>query len=532
MNSKAIIAIFAVVIVVVGGSATFIMMNNGGSDDVTLILGTTENTGPISTSSSSFYEQRRMIVQEPIIGFGHTSTYEILTAESYTSKDNVTWDVKLKSGIVWSDGEKYTSDDIKHTVDIYSIARPNVVSNIDSVIVVDETNFKIVLKKAASELGGVVSNMPILPWHIWKDYKITTAEDYQKITYIGAFIGTGPYKVSSLNSTGDELTYVFNGKFRESAPKVTKIIFKHYGQEGAMVAALLAGEIDATYNYGTPGISASYLDKIKGAGNVEYMNVITGGIPADILFNMRNSVAADDNFRNAFKYAVDYEEIIKYVAPATGSVANSGLAPPTIDGYVDTAKLAKDMTMAERYMKAYFTDHSLTWGSDKVSVDVLVWSTSDADRFTNIFNLLKEQLAKINVTLNPISAMGAEFSPTARSEKTAMTIWFMTDAAIKNYAGFATHYISATGTLKFVFGDSAVNDAYEQIVTDMNAATTDAAKKSCAERFQKFYEENAVAIPLYWGGYIQPYSTSFTGWKCSPSSGLLSYDNLFGLQKA
>ena len=153
MNSKAIIAIFAVVIVVVGGSATFIMMNNGGSDDVTLILGTTEVTGPISTSSSSFYEQRRMIVQEPIIGFGHTSTYEKLTAESYTSKDNVTWDVKLKSGIVWSDGEKYTSDDIKHTVDIYSIARPNVVSNIDSVIVVDETNFKIVLKNAHSSVA-------------------------------------------------------------------------------------------------------------------------------------------------------------------------------------------------------------------------------------------------------------------------------------------------------------------------------------------------------------------------------------------
>lgn len=532
MNSKAIIAIFAVVIVVGAGCAALVMMNKSKSDDVTLVLGTIEDTGPISTTSSSFYEQRRMIVQEPLIGFGYSTTYEKLTADTCTTEDNITWNVKLKSGIVWSDGERYTSEDIKHTVDIYSIARPTVTANIDSVTVVDETNLKIVLKAAASELGGVVSNMPILPWHIWKDLNVTTSEDYQKVTDIKAFIGTGPYKVDSLNSAGDELTYVFNDKFREDASKVTKIVFKHYGQESAMVAALLAEEIDAVYNYGTPGINASYLDKIKESDKVDCMNVITGGIPADVLFNMRNSVSADANFRNAFKYAVDYEEIIKYVAPATGVVATAGLVPSIIDGYVDTAKLGKDLAKAETYMKAYFADHSLTWGTDKVTVNVLVWSNTDADKFTNIFNLLKEQLAKISVTLNPVTVAASDFAKTARSDTTAMTLWFMTDAAIKNYAGFATHYISSTGTLKFVYGDAAVNAAYEQIVTDMNAATTDAQKKDCADRFQRFYEENAVAVSLYWGGFIQPHSTSFTGWKCSASSGLLCYENLFSLQKA
>ena len=533
MNSKAIIAILAVVIIVAAGAAVVVMSNNNKSDNgITVVFGTIEDTGPISTTSSSFYEQRRMIVQEPLIGFGYETTYTNLTAESCTSTDNINWTVKLKPGIVWSDGEKYTSEDIKNTVDIYAIARPNVVANIESVQVTDETTFIIILKAAANDLGGVVSNMPILPWHIWKDYNIKTAEDYQKVTDINAFIGTGPFKVSSLNSAGDELTYVYNEKFRGDKPNVTKIIMKHYGQESAMVAALLAGEIDAVYNYGTPGVNASYLDKIKESDKVDYLTVVTGGIPADVLFNTRNSIAADSDFRNAFKYAVDYDEIIKYIAPATGVNANAGLTPSTIDGYIDTEKLAKDLTKAETYMKAYFAKNDLDWSKDKVDVDVLVWSTTEKDKFTNIFNLLKEQMAKINVNLNAIDLGTQNFAVVARDPGTTMILWFMTDAAIKNYAGFATHYISATGTLKFVYGDDAVDPDYEQIVTDMNAATTDAAKKQCAKEFQKFYEENAVAIALYWGGFIQPYSTSYTGWVCSAASGLLCYENLFGLERA
>ncbi len=533
MNSKAIIAILAVVVVLAAGATAVVIMNNNKSDeDFTLILGTIEDTGPISTTSSSFYEQRRMIVQEPLIGFAMNGGYEKLTADTCTSTDNITWTIKLKSDVVWSDGEKYTADDIKHSVDIYAVGRPTVVANIESVTVVDETTLTMVLKAAASELGGVVSNMPILPWHIWKDYTMATAEDYQKISDKNAFIGTGPYKVDSLNDTKDELTYVFNDKFREDAPHVTKIIFKHYGQEDAMVAALLAGDIDAIYNYGTPGVSAAYLDKIKESKDVDYMNVVTGGIPADILFNMRSSVAADDNLRNAVKYGINYDEIIKYVAPATGVVGNAGLVPSTIDGYIDTEKLGQDSTKAENYMKAYFTAHSLNWATDKVTVDVLVWSNSDADRFTNIFNLMKEQMAKVNVTLNPLTVPAANFASTARDPSTEMVLWFMTDGAIKNYAGFATHYVSSTGTLKFVYGDEAIDATYEKIVTDMNGATTDEVKKDCAKRFQEFYESKAVAIPVYWGGYIQPYSNDYKGWACSPASGLLCYENLFGLEKA
>ena len=532
MNSKAIIAIVAVVIVVAAGSAAIVVMNNNKSsgEDITLILGTTEDTGPISTASNTFYEQRRMIVQEPLIGFGYETTYTKLTADTYTTEDNITWNVKLKSDIVWSDGEPYTTDDVKHTYEIYKIGRPTVVANIDSVVIVDDLNMKFVLA-AAGDLAGIVSNMPVLPWHIWKDIPVATAEDYQKVTSKDAFIGTGSYKVDSLNSAGDELTYVYNDNYRDGKPNVTKIIFKHYGVESAMVAALLAGEIDAVYNYGTPGISASYVDEVKKSDKVDYMTVVTGGVPVDVLFNMRNSISADSNFRNAFKYAVDYDQLIQYLAPATGANANSGLIPNTIDGYVDTERLAKDSTKAENYMKAYFTAHSLDWSTDKVDVSVAVFG---GDLYTNAFTLLKEQLAAINVNLTSIDyGAASNFAPTARQSTTAVTLFMMTDAAIKAYAGYASFYVGANGTLKMVYGaGEAENAEYEAIVTAMNSASTEAAKMKCASDFQKFYEANSVAIPLYWGGFVQPYSNSYEGWKCGSSSGLLCYENLFGLEKA
>ena len=532
MNSKAIILIVGIIVVVAAACAVFVLMGNNSShdEDITLILGTKEDTGPISTTSSSFYEQRRMIVQEPLIAFGTNQLYENMTLEKSTTQDNLTWNLKLKSGIVWSDGEKYTANDVKQTINIYSIARANVVANIESVTVVDDLNLTLVLKTAASDLGGTLSNIPILPWHIWESYNIKTAEDYQKVTDINAFIGTGPYKVKSLNATGDELTYVYNEKYRDGKPNVTTIILKHYGEESAMIAALLAGEIDAVYNYGSPGVNASYLEKIEEAKNLDYLKVVTGGVPADILFNMRNSISLDPDFRKAVKYALDYEQIIKYVAPATGSVANAGLVPSTIDGYIETEKLGINLSKAEACMKDYFKTYGLDWNKDKVNFDVLIVQKNDL--FTNIFTLMKEQLAKINIVLNSIDIGTQSVVNVARDPSTAATLFFMTDAAIKNYAGFASHYISATGTLQFVYGATVQDEDYEKIVDGMLVAKTDAEKKNYAKQFQEYYEENVVAIPLYWGAYIQPYNVKYEGWTCSAASGLLCYENLFNLKAA
>ena len=536
MDKKAMIAVIVVAVVAIAAIAAFLAMNNdkGGDKDenVTLIMGTIEEVGPISTTSSSFYEQRRMIVQEPLISYAANGKFVNLTAASCTTSDNITWNIKLKDNVVWCDGEPYTATDVKKTVDIYSFARPNVVANIDSVTVIDDHSLTLVLKSAASELGGVLSNMPILPWHIWKDLNVTTADDYQKVTNAKAFYGTGPYKLSGLNATGDEITYVYNDKYYGGKPNVTKIILKYYGDEGAMVAALLAGEIDTIYNYGSPGVNGSYLGKIEEAKNVDYIKVSTGGIPADILLNQRNAIAADYNFRMALRNAIDYASIVKYVAPDTGMTPNAGLVPPTIDGFIETEKLSKDLPKAESYMKSYFDAHGLDWSKDKVRVDIIVWQNSNPDMFKNVYTLMKEQLALINIDLEPIDLAGKNVTVVAKDPSTVGFLWMMTDGAIKNYAGFATHYVSATGTLKFVFGDDAVDPKYEAIVDGMNAATTQTQKDMYAKQFQEYYAENAVVIPIFWGAYVQPYSLKYDGWTCGMASGLLCYENLFGLHKA
>lgn len=167
------------------------------------------------------------------------------------SKDLMSVTYKLKSGVVWSDGQPFTANDVKFTNDW--IADPAnggtyraIYAVIDKIDVVDDLTLTIHYKEpqvawyipfSGSYYGSV------LPQHVLQGGG--DAND----KFVQSPIGTGPYVVDSFNP-GDQVIYSANPKFREpNLPFFAKVNLKGGGDAPTAAAAVLqTGESDFAWN--------------------------------------------------------------------------------------------------------------------------------------------------------------------------------------------------------------------------------------------------------------------------------------------
>ncbi|MCO5177877.1 MAG: ABC transporter substrate-binding protein [Thermomicrobiales bacterium] len=201
------------------------------------------------------------LVLEPLIDVDIEGNLVPILAAEIPSIDNggvaadgtsVTY--KLKQGIVWSDGEPFTANDVKFTWEFTtdeSAATTTIAKylSVSDVEVVDD--YTVTLKFAdpapgwyspfATGFGGHV-----LPQHILKDF---TGEKARNAEFNLKPIGTGPYVVAEFRP-GDVINFEINENYREAdKPYFQKVEFKGGGDATAAArAALQTGETDWAWN--------------------------------------------------------------------------------------------------------------------------------------------------------------------------------------------------------------------------------------------------------------------------------------------
>lgn len=198
-------------------------------------------------------------VLEPLAAYNEAEELEpILAAEIPTidnggiSADNTTVTWKLKEGVLWSDGEFFTAEDVVFTYDF--ITTPEVGSTstefygeVESVEAVDELTVKVTFKQPTPApmnpfVGG--SGM-ILPEHVFADYLGADARSAPGNT---SPVGTNAFQVKEFKP-GDTIVYEPNPNFRGEAPAFTAVEMKGGGDAvSAARAVLQTGEADYAWN--------------------------------------------------------------------------------------------------------------------------------------------------------------------------------------------------------------------------------------------------------------------------------------------
>jgi peptide/nickel transport system substrate-binding protein len=362
-----------------------------------------ENWHPYLTSVTHQRDAMQITVNEGLF-YTNLNTGELIPwqAESYeNAADFMSATIKLRDGVEWSDGQKFTADDVKFTLETLRDAPPEINGSasfkewIKDVEVVDPLNVKINFNKAAPRFVrdflalGHENHYPILPKHIWEGQDIATFTNFDLAK--GWPVGTGAYKlVSSTNQQEifDRRDDWWGAKVGfEDLPAPKRITLVPVSSDDAMGQLHIANQIDGGRQLliGTFEAARAQNDKLS-SWNAEGPNWgAPDGCDYSLVFNQMKAPWNDVNLRYAMNYAIDRAELndIGYEGgqkPVTFAFSNYmagtwlGEGSPlkaVLDKYnldnPDPAKVEEYMTKA-----GYAKDANGLWAKDGAPLTVTV----------------------------------------------------------------------------------------------------------------------------------------------------------------
>lgn len=265
------------------------------------------------------------------------------------SGDGKTMDVTydLLEGVKWSDGEPFTSADVKFTWETY-LKDPKVVttegySSISSIDTPTDTkvvlHYKTIYGPYATRFGG------IMPKHTLQNVPDISKSDFNQKP-----IGTGPFKVTEFVSA-DHITVERNPTYRKAGkPLLDKIVFRSVPSREVAVAQLQAGEVDGMWN-----LLEAQLPDLKKDPNIKIVQTPSPSVerielnlakPADPIADPKvpHPILGDLNVRRALLLATPKQQLIDKLLfgaakPGTSPVSQGWASPKGLsqDSY-DPAK--------------------------------------------------------------------------------------------------------------------------------------------------------------------------------------------------
>ncbi len=252
-----------------------------------------------------------------------------------------TWEVKLRQGVKFHNGEEFNAESVKFSLErvktglrASSNFRP-----IEKVDIVDAYTVRVQTSK---------------PWPIFPTIMTSRqASMYPPKAYAGkdsAFIsknpiGTGPYKLVRW-SKDEEIVLEANDQYWRGAPRIKTVVFRPIPDDAVRVAALQNGEVDVAVNIpphlatiiaNHPKIFLSTAPSIR---TLQLMFVTHEYDAQHKLVGPYKGVTADKRVRQAIASALDVDEIIKGVLDGK-AMRTATLLTPLHFGYDPAVKPIK-----------------------------------------------------------------------------------------------------------------------------------------------------------------------------------------------
>lgn len=317
------------------------------------------------------------LVYSPAYYINQDGTVDYILAESMEADETgLVYTMKLREGLLWSDGEALTADDIVYSYDSTNATNANLYVDEQPIKVekVDDLTVTFTLPAVcASAFELLSSEVSIIPKHIFEEkgsFDINMLEE--------EVVGAGPYVLAEYQ-TGQYLKFTKNPNYVANEANVETIVFKIIESNDTATLALQNGEIDIWV--GSPDMLEPYTDNAAfnitnySEGRVAYMRVNPNTI-------------TDKDQRSAILYAVNREEIMTaaYTDPSFYELGYSFL--PYTNAYYteDVEKWDQDIEKAKELIEGCKTDLKLCYvGEDAVQ--------------TNMALVIQAELKEIGISL-------------------------------------------------------------------------------------------------------------------------------------
>jgi len=241
-------------------------------------------------------------------------------AESWeVSDDSLTWTFKLREGVMWSNGEPLTCEDVKYSIDGFGDPEVNTFysgfgSAIESTECVDESTFVVQLNRVEGAFLDYLSTMPasIRPKAIY--------EELGSDAFSESPVGSGPFMVREW-VRGEKLVLDKNPYYwKEGQPYVDTFIIEYVPDENTRMLKIESGEAQIATE--VPYAQLERIQALDGV-NVQVEDVMAWDA---VWFNVTQPPLDDVNLVRALNYATPKEAMLDALMNGAGEIANHVIA--------------------------------------------------------------------------------------------------------------------------------------------------------------------------------------------------------------
>jgi peptide/nickel transport system substrate-binding protein len=233
-------------------------------------------------------------------------------AESDRLLDELTWEIKLRQGVKFHNGESFNAESVKFTLEF--IMNPDnkaltrtLVDRIEKVEIVDEHTVHIITKVPFPTLRENLTEVFMAPKGI--------AQEKGMAALHTSPVGTGPFQFVSHRKDADLVLERYDDYFRGKA-EIDQVVFKVIPEVGPRVAALAAGEVDLI-----PDVPPHLAAQVTQGGEATVKAVPARRV-IFIAFDTvnGNSPVKDVRVRQAINYGVNVAEIGETILENQGTL--------------------------------------------------------------------------------------------------------------------------------------------------------------------------------------------------------------------
>lgn len=247
-------------------------------------------------------------------------------AESYEiSDDGLIYTFKLREGVLFHDGEEFTSEDVKYTYEYYgnpdnATVTGNEYADVESIETPDDYTVVVILRQPNATFLRLTATNFIVPQH----YHSEVGEEGFEI----APIGTGPYKLKEWRAAEFTEFEAFEDHFR-GRPNIDVVRQNIIPEPSVRAIAVQTGEAD-TMTW--PPLIEDNLAFLADTDNYTTLKSTATAVNHFIL-NNKHPILSDKRVRKAMLYALDRERQISDVQQGAATVATANLSPAIEEFY-------------------------------------------------------------------------------------------------------------------------------------------------------------------------------------------------------
>lgn len=462
------------------GATTSSVVTKQKGTKLTLGISDLDTINPIITKNKNVQNITKLIY-EPLFNVTEDGKLESCLANEWATTDSKTYIIKLKSGIKWTDGTIFSSNDVKYTIDRLKETDKSVyaesVKYVKEVDIIDNTTIRIILSREVPFFQYYL-NFPILSSNYFGK------DDFWKTKKNKAPITTGRFKISEVTGKTIVLTKNDNWWNKDEEQTIIETInLNKYSSVAELYNAFKLGRIDliATEN-------VNYQEYI---GTIGYnITEIEGRDFVFLALNTQSNYLSDKNVRKAIRSAINKSNIVSKVYGKMYSVANF---PLTLNNYL--VKTGEENYYNKNEIKTQLTASGWSFRSGiwqktidykRVRLELnLVVNAKDSYR-VKVAEYIKKSLSEQGIILNVIQASNKQYKNYLNNKNYDMILCEST--------------ISITPDLSTYFGNGNLaffsNNEVSEIMKYINNITDEEELKSKYQELYAIYNEEVPYIGI------------------------------------